>query len=47
MTQNIDDVEKLEKFNEELVAPLPGRSPDRVSRREIDDEKAAFAEAMR
>lgn len=46
MTRNIDDPEKLAKFNEELMAPLPGRSPDKVSRREIEDEKANFASQM-
>ncbi len=45
-TKDIEEPEKLAKFNAELSAPLSGRSPDKVSQEEIDDEKAQFASQM-
>lgn len=44
------DPEKYEKWIEELNAPMPvaihGGPAPRVSRRQIDQEKADFAQAM-
>ena len=44
--RGITDPKEHVKFYEELISPLPGSNPDRVSDRVIEDELAAFGAAM-
>jgi hypothetical protein len=46
-TRGISDADELQKFNAELVAPLRGGDPDRVSDRVAEQELELFEKAMR